>query len=921
MHPLDKHPRASHGAAPRMAIRARRSATLSCVLFFSPLAAADCTSVTTPATTQYTCSSGTSGFGLTDLIGNNTLVFPASGTGTINGPVRFGPGNDLILMDSGRILGAVDQGDGANVMRIGAGMVNGDVQQGNGIDTFQMSGGLVQSVAQGDGRDVLQMTGGTIVGGFDDGDVATMTGGTLGRANMKLDNNIFDLSGGQIVGNLVTGLGRDTIIVSGGSIGGNISVSGADDEVTVSGGVVDGEIRTSFGNDRFTWDTAGVIRSAILMGDGDDSARLNGLDESRLTPTPSLDGGIGLDTLTLNATTSSTAARYIGWEAINLTNASRLDLTGDLFLGDSLSGAGTLALDDSSAMTVTQGAVRPYNAGQLATVSNAGRIDMSSASATATDALTVYGNYVGNNGALLLQTELGDDASPSDKLIVSQGAISGSTRLGVTNLGGLGGLTRQNGIEVVQASNGATSADGAFALSGALSAGAYRYYLFKGGVTAGSENNWYLRSSVVAGRALAAAPQPPVVAPPVVTPPVITPPPVTPPITPPVTEPITEPEGAEEPPVEPATATPVVTPEPPANTPGQEPSQTPSPEIAQASPLAALGTPALPTPIAGAQPIPLYRVEVPVWSVVIPGAHLMMLSALGTFHDRQGEQSLLTETGAVPAGWGRVYNNDLRKRWSGTVSPRFDGSVDGYQVGHDLYASDIGEGRVQRLGFFVGHSQLQGGVKGFADGFQGTKAGRTKLAGYSVGAYWTLTDDSGGYVDAVVMGTRLEGKSRSERGITLDADGHGLTVSVEGGYPIKVSDRWEVEPQVQVIHQRIELDDQNDGISTVAFDAQAYTTGRVGARLKGRYAFGNTPLEPYLRANLWHTFDGKDTVTYDGIDRIKSEHRSSSADIGLGVMAKLSPRVAIYLSADYNTHLDSQAMEGMQGSLGLRMSW
>jgi hypothetical protein len=39
---------------------------------------------------------------------------------------------------------------------------------------------------------------------------------------MKLDNNLFDLSGGQILGNLVTGFGTDTIIVSGGRIGGNI---------------------------------------------------------------------------------------------------------------------------------------------------------------------------------------------------------------------------------------------------------------------------------------------------------------------------------------------------------------------------------------------------------------------------------------------------------------------------------------------------------------------------------------------------------------------------------------------------------------------------------------------------------------------------------------------------------------------------
>lgn len=917
-----EHLRLSSPAVQRSVVLIGHSATLGCLMYFSQLAVADCTSVTTAVTTQYTCSSGTSGAGLTDLIGNNTLTFPANGTGTINGPVRFGAGSDVIQMNSGRILGAVDQGDGANLLRIGAGTVTGAVQQGNGIDTFEISGGTVLSLAQGDGRDIFRMTGGTIVGGFDDGDVASMTAGSIGRVNMKLDNNIFDMSGGTIVGNLVTGLGRDTIILSGGTIGGNISVSGGDDEISVSGGTLDGEIRASFGNDRFVWSNAGTLRSAVLMGDGDDSALLSGLGESALAATPSLDGGSGNDTLTLNDTTTSTASRYIGWESISLTNASQLDLNGNLFLGDSGTGTGSLAIDSSSAVNVTQGAVRPYTAGQLTTVTNSGLIDMSGASATATDSLTVYGNYVGNNGRLLLQSELGDDNSPSDKLIVSQGTISGSTQLGVTNLGGLGGLTTQNGIEVVQASDGATSSNGAFALSNSVSAGAYQYYLFKGGVSAGTESNWYLRSSVVA---VPAAPPviapvvppvitppvvPPVVTPPVVTPPVVTPPVVTPPVT---TPPVVVPVDPDEPAVEPPTAAPVA--------PAAPPVEQPTAAVAQTSPVAAVGTPALPTPTPGAEPIPLYRQEVPVYSVVIPGAQIMMLNALGTFHDRQGEQSLLTETGAFPAAWGRIYNNDFRKGWSGTAAPSFDGSVNGFQIGHDLYSSEVSNGRFQRFGFFVGQSHLQGGVKGFAEGFQNNRAGRTRLDGDNFGAYWTLTDKSGWYLDAVVMGTRLDGKSRSDRGVRLDTEGHGLTLSLESGYPIQVSSHWVVEPQVQVISQHIDLDEQNDGISTVSFDSQDYTTGRLGARLKGRYLINNTPVEPYVRANFWRTFDGKDTVTYDGVDHIKTDHKSSSADVGLGLVARLSSSVALYLGADYTTHLDSKELEGVSGTMGVRMSW
>ncbi|MGH8426009.1 MAG: autotransporter domain-containing protein, partial [Pseudomonas fluorescens] len=121
--------------------------------------------------------------------------------------------------------------------------------------------------------------------------------------------------------------------------------------------------------------------------------------------------------------------------------------------------------------------------------------------------------------------------------------------------------------------------------------------------------------------------------------------------------------------------------------------------------------------------------------------------------------------------------------------------------------------------------------------------------------------------------------------------------------------------------QRIDLDDQNDGISDVSFDSQDYWTGRLGARLKGRYLAHNIPFEPYLRANAWRTFNGYDTVTHNGVDRIKSEHKSSSADVGAGIVAKLSSSVSVYGSVDYSTHLDTNELEGISGNLGLRMSW
>jgi outer membrane autotransporter protein len=772
-------------------------------------------------------------------------------------------------MNSGIISGSVNQGDGADTFSISAGQVAGAVNQGNGVDTFVMSGGTIQSLAQGDSRDFFEMSAGTITGAFEDGDTARMTGGSIGRVDVKLDNNLFDLSGGQILGNLVTGFGTDTIIVSGGRIGGNISVSGGNDSITVTGGEIVGEIRASVGNDTLTWDGGGIIRSAILMEDGNDRATLRNLNDSILAQTPLLNGGNGSDLLTFDNTTTHGAARYANWETVNLGNGSRLDLDGNFVLGDSSTGSGVFNIDGSSVVTSTRGSLTPFTAGQRATLNNAGVIDLSSGNTRTSDTLTVQGNYAGSGGQLRVQSTLGDDSSPSDRLVVNDGTLTGTTSIIVNNLGGTGAATLQNGIQVVQAQGTAISDSGAFTLKAPLSAGAFDYHLFKGGVTVGSENSWYLRSSVVAPPLVAAA--------------------------------VPDPEPVPNPNPDPALP-PVLVPLVPL-------------------PVAAVGTPPLPAPVAGAAPIPLYRQEVPVWSVLPPAAAQLALTALGTFHDRQGDQRLLNETGAFGAGWGRVYGKNFDQTWAGTVTPRLDGSLNGFQVGNDLFASQTSAGQTQRTGFFVGHSRLKGDVDGFNQGFQDMRAGKVELQGDNLGLYWTLTDPKGWYVDTVAMYTWLNGDSHSDRGLEIDNDGHAMTLSVEAGYPVAVADNWVVEPQVQVINQQVDLKSQDDGISRVSFDADPAWTGRLGARLKGRYDVAGLPLEPYLRVNLWHTLSGTDTVTFDDSTEIKTEQRTSSADLGIGAVLTLAPAVSLYANADYSSNIDSNPLRAMSANLGIRLSW
>ncbi|WP_193222779.1 autotransporter domain-containing protein [Stenotrophomonas rhizophila] len=784
--------------------------------------------------------------------------------GQIVGAVTQGAGNDALLM-SGGTLASVDQGDDVDQLEISGGTITGTVQQGGGRDVFVMTGGTIGALLQGDGTDRFRMTGGQIIGGFDDGDYAEMTGGRIGRVNMKLENNTFDMSGGTIDGNLVTGFGNDTIILSEGYIGGNISVSGGDDSITITGGTVRGEIRASTGSDRLDWSGGGVVHGAVDMGEGNDVASLANLNASNLGALPLFDGGPGNDALSMNNVKTDGVARFANWEQIGLANDSQLTFDGNLTLGDGGTGTGALDIDATSTLFAggLDARIVPFTAGQLATVTNAGRIDLSNGGSRVGDAFTIVGNYVGNGGALYLQTVLGDDSSLSDKLVISNGTASGTTGIGVLNVGGTGAATIADGIMVVQATNGASTAANAFALYSPVAAGAYEYYLFKGGVSGGSAENWYLRSTVTASAIPAPAPPPTIDVPPVPT---------------------------EVPPVPGPLATP------------------PTPDARPAE----------------GDIIPLYRVETPVYSVVPPLLRETSLASLGTFHERQGEQRVLAGQGGFRSAWARMIGQSHEQHWEGDAKPSFDGDLQGIQAGLDLYANGDGNHRDQ-VGVFVGRTRAQGNVNGFAIGWDNVAVGRTRLDDKHVGLYWTRVGSEGGYLDAVVLQSRYDGEATSARGLGIDVRGDGTTASLEVGKPLLQlgQSAWWLEPQAQVIWQRTSIDDAGDRVSAVRFKADNAWTGRVGLRLAADYDLAGNGWQPYVKLNYWQTLDGEDRIDF-GDNRLTNQQGSRALEVGVGVVARFNANVSAFAVADYTRDLESSAQKerkSIEGNIGVRFDW
>ncbi|MFG3592826.1 autotransporter outer membrane beta-barrel domain-containing protein [Bradyrhizobium sp. RDI18] len=294
---------------------------------------------------------------------------------------------------------------------------------------------------------------------------------------------------------------RNAGTITGGN-GTAIRLGNGNNIIEMTAGQLTGAVVTGTGTDQFTW-SGGSINGAIGLGAGNDTATLRNLADAQLATTPVIDGAAGIDHLVFDNSAVTGFGRFTNWEAADLINGTRLMLdSSGVRLGDAGTGTGALTIDGSSALLAGNGVnatIQSFTAGQLVTVSNAGIIDLTNGGSVAADTLTIAGNYIGVGGTLRLNTVLGSDGSASDRLaIAGAGAsASGATTILVNNAGGGGAATLSDGIAVVQATGGATTAPGSFSLGAPAAAGAFEYMLFRGGLNGANPDNWYLRSALL----------------------------------------------------------------------------------------------------------------------------------------------------------------------------------------------------------------------------------------------------------------------------------------------------------------------------------------------------------------------------------------------------------------------------------------
>ena len=644
-----------------------------------------------------------------------------------------------------------------------------------------------------------------------------------------------------------------------GSSAGNATIT------TNAGGVTSFFGESTGGNATLITNASGIVDISGLgtFPDGGSVANVPGMTAGSIAGAGTYD--LGSKQLTVGSNNSSTivsgtikdggAAGGVGGSLVKVgTGTLTIDGAGTYTGGTTVSGGAlvvgdfanpTAALSGGGAISVGSGATLGGYGSVTGDVTNSGVIAPGSAapglSGSPMGTFTIKGNYAGAGGTMAINTVLGGDNSPSDRLVISGGTASGNTTVHVTNVGGVGAETT-NGIPVVNAISGATTTPGAFALpAGELRAGAFDYDLLRGGISGSSPNDWFLRSDFVSEPT---TPEPPV------TPPVVLPVPPFPTDPPPN-------------PLPPGVAFPII-----------------GPELATYGVVQPLAR-QLGLSILGTLDDRVGDTYEPDGCAVAPAVASSAAETSAVDLPTKKPAAVPTKKAGPapcplfsPSVWGRFFGQTIHNNYQAFADPSANGDLGGFQGGIDLLRGSLIAGQYERAGLYGAYGDVHADVNGLvtnpaATAYVLNRTGSMNLNSWSAGGYWTHTGPGGWYLDAVLQGTWYYG-SASTQFARLNTDGTGFIGSLEGGYPFswpQLGPGFVIEPQGQILWQKVSFRHDYDGLGDVSLGDTTGPSGRIGLRTKWTIVTaGGQVWQPYLRGNLWRDWGAEADAVYSGTD-------------------------------------------------------
>ena len=166
-----------------------------------------------------------------------------------------------------------------------------------------------------------------------------------------------------------------------------------------------------------------------------------------------------------------------------------------------------------------------------------------------------------------------------------------------------------------------------------------------------------------------------------------------------------------------------------------------------------------------------------------------------------------------------------------------------------------------------------------------------------------------------MLGAGVEGKGRSLLG----------SIEVGQAFPLGASG-WSVEPQLQLVHQHMDLDNSVIAGAIVQPEADSGWIVRAGVRVKGTVATGMGTLQPYGRFNVYRSSSGADIARFvNGATRtdIASSTGGTSTELAGGFTLALGNRTSVYgeVGKLWASGGDTRVKSSINASVGVRVKW
>ncbi len=320
-------------------------------------------------------------------------------------------------------------------------------------------------------------------------------------------------------------------------------------------------------------------------------------------------------------------------------------------------------------------------------------------------------------------------------------------------------------------------------------------------------------------------------------------------------------------------------------------------------------------PVAAA---PAYRPEVSQFAALPEQLRLGNLVMLGNLHQRIGDEA---GSGVRRQGWARLISADRTVSQRGAVNPRSEGRLDGFQSGTDLWAA-----AAWRVGVYVGQLDGDMAVRGFASGIANLAVGANDLRSQYLGAYATYRGPEGFYADAVLQAGRHRFDVVPSAAPRSHGKGDSRLASVELGRGFAVAANWVLEPQLQLVHQALDLDDARIARADVRQDTRDGWIVRAGLRVKGEARTGAGTLQPYGRANVYRSTQGTDVTRFigpGGFADVATGTGGTRTELAAGATLVLSARTSVYgeIGKLWASRGDARQSSELSGALGIKVRW